>query len=105
MIREKFDFVWLSNFFGNLLKKLPFSPNFYTVLSGFVGLIALYFAYIGNIDMTILFFILTGVLDVADGGVAKILKKTSAKGAFLDGVVVSRGVLDSAPRARVLPRT
>ncbi|MDD5111146.1 MAG: CDP-alcohol phosphatidyltransferase family protein [Candidatus Altiarchaeota archaeon] len=72
---------------GRVFSKFGLSPNAWTMLTLAVavpGFIALYYR---QLSAGLLFFFIAGCIDMVDGAVARFTKKTSAFGAFLDGVV------------------
>ena len=88
MIKEKSN-AWaaFSRQLGFIFAKLPFPPNTYTWLTvpvTFAGLLAIVYQHIG---LGIWLFLLSGVLDLIDGAVARQTNRTSFSGAFLDGTI------------------
>lgn len=86
MIKEK-SAGWanFSNSLGRNFAKLMLPPDFYTWATlpvAFAAMLAIIYNHIG---LGICLFILSGVLDLVDGAVARYTGKTSASGAFLDG--------------------
>ncbi len=70
---------------GLLLLKLKLTPNFITFL-GFVLIFpALYFFYFKNIFLASIFILLSGLMDVLDGALARV-SKTTRLGEYLDAV-------------------
>ncbi len=69
------------------LARLGLSPNAWTALALVVALGG-FFALVGHrLLLGFLLFLLSGFLDMVDGAVARASGKTSATGAFLDGVL------------------
>ena len=69
------------------LARLGLSPNAWTALALAVALGG-FFALVGHrLLLGFLLFLLSGFLDMVDGAVARASGKTSANGAFLDGVL------------------
>ncbi len=69
------------------LARLGLSPNAWTALALVVALGG-FFALVGHrLLLGFLLFLLSGFLDMVDGAVARASGKTSAIGAFLDGVL------------------
>lgn len=86
MIKEKLP-AWgnISGNVGATFSKLPFRPNFYSWLTVVIAGIAL-LAVIGNLpNVGLALFILAGLCDIVDGGLARHLGIASPAGAFLDG--------------------
>ena len=73
---------------GNLFSKIPLTPNQWTILSilpAFLGFYSLAFWH--NMALALAFFAVCAFLDLVDGAVAKVTKKTSKLGAYFDGMV------------------
>jgi phosphatidylglycerophosphate synthase len=74
-----------SFFLGNFLgKKLGMSPNFATFLVLFFTLISCCFICNGQFYLAIIFFLLSGLMDFADGSIAKTLNKQTKFGGLFD---------------------
>ena len=86
MIKEK-SRIWLrvSKQIGRLFAKLPFPPNYYTWLTLPTALLGMIWMIQLKIGLAILLFLISGVLDLIDGAVARQLNQTTYRGAFLDG--------------------
>jgi len=89
LIKEKFHIIPEKQI-GKLFSRFPFKPNFYSVLSLFFGILGFISSYFNNIYLALLFFSLSGFLDLIDGALARYIRKETAYGAFLDGGVVDR---------------
>ena len=95
--KELFDYN-KNSFFESLYRLLAIiifpiiknlKPNFITFISisfGFVVLVAFLNNYIINLNIILLFFLASFILDFSDGMVARYQKKTSFNGRFLDGL-------------------
>jgi archaetidylinositol phosphate synthase len=86
MIKEKLP-AWgkISGGIGLLFSRLPFRPNFYTWLTLLIAGLGL-LAIIGQHPLWGLWlFIIAGLFDIVDGGLARHLGQASPRGAFLDG--------------------
>lgn len=70
--------------FGKNLSKISPEPNFWTALGLVFSLISAYFFYSSSYLLASFFLLASGLMDVADGAVAKSSGKTSRKGGFLD---------------------
>lgn len=86
MIKEKLP-SWgkISSAVGAGFSRLPFRPNFYTWLTVVVAAIALIAIITGHVGIGLGLFIVSGLLDIIDGGLARYLGVASPAGAFLDG--------------------
>ncbi|MCS7279342.1 MAG: CDP-alcohol phosphatidyltransferase family protein [Thermodesulfobacteriaceae bacterium] len=71
---------------GFFLYKLRFPPNIITFLSLLTGTAAALFYYYENLLTAGFFLILSGLLDLADGLVARLAEKTTKFGAVFDWV-------------------
>lgn len=86
MIKEKSQ-TWanISAYLGKTFSYLPLQPNFYswsTVPTALAGMICMSYQHIFS---GIILFLLSGLLDLIDGAVARHTKQSSHRGAFLDG--------------------
>ena len=62
------------------------SPNVITILGMGSALVCGYFLAVGNVPLAAVFFVLSGVLDIVDGFVAKKLDMVTEFGSFLDSL-------------------
>jgi phosphatidylglycerophosphate synthase len=77
----------IANFFIPLFIMLRISSNSITLLNFFIGCCALFFIFNGNesfLIYAILFYLLNRMLDFCDGGVARLNKKKTFFGKFID---------------------
>jgi phosphatidylglycerophosphate synthase len=85
MLSEKFGHVF-DKPLGNIVKNIPFNPNTLTITGFLITLVASYILihdlFIGGIII-----IAGGLFDILDGLVARVNKKGSRFGAFLDSVL------------------
>ncbi len=72
--------------FGLLLYKLNFPPNLITFLSLLCGTLAALAYYYENLLTALGFFVLSGLLDLADGEVARLSERTTKFGAVFDWI-------------------
>jgi len=79
-------FKWLEEKIGNFFSVFPFTPNQYTLASIFFVLISFFFLINQNFILTIVFFIISGFLDLIDGAVARTKNLSSKVGAYLDTI-------------------
>ncbi len=82
--REKFNFISLKA--GLLFGKLPFTPNQWTLSALIPAVLTFYFLLQENFLFALIFFVLTALVDLIDGAVARVQGKTSNKGAYLDTI-------------------
>lgn len=71
---------------GEILAKLPISPNVYTVASVFIAFFAAFAIATGNLYLGVGLFALSAIFDGFDGAVARAKNQITSFGAFLDGV-------------------
>ncbi len=83
--KDLFDKPWIRNAIGRTFKFL--SPNTWTTVSLFVGVIAFVLVAVGHLYWGILFFVFSGMCDFIDGRVARYTGTASKFGAFWDGTV------------------
>jgi archaetidylinositol phosphate synthase len=88
MIKEKLIY-WdvISLKMGQWVSDLPFGPNFYTWLSLPLAILGFFAIVKQLIVIGLLLFILAGLLDLFDGGLARFKKISTTYGAFLDGTI------------------
>ena len=88
MIKEKCK-TWsvISNGLGKIFSRLPLPANFYTWMTVPTGALGLWSVIQQHFILGIFWFILSGLLDIIDGGVARTRLQPTAYGAFLDGSV------------------
>ena len=72
---------------GILFSKIGISPNSWTALSLIPAVLGFISLYHHNLGLGLVFFIMSGFIDIIDGNVARVTKSVSNLGAFLDGVV------------------
>jgi phosphatidylglycerophosphate synthase len=86
MIKEKLP-AWgkISGNVGATFARLPFRPNFYTWLTVVIAAIGLLAVIVQHPNIGLTLFIMAGLCDIVDGGLARHLGVASAAGAFLDG--------------------
>ncbi|MHA1505777.1 MAG: archaetidylinositol phosphate synthase [Candidatus Asgardarchaeia archaeon] len=72
---------------GKALSKTPISPDTLSLLGFLSMLSAVYFIYLGNLSMGVLFILLSGLLDLMDGLVARMKGKVTKFGGVLDSIL------------------
>jgi len=86
MIKEKSKtWAYISLKLGAIFAYFPLTPNCYTWSTIPFALAGLLFIMIGAIWVGIVFFLISGILDLVDGALARHLNCTTSRGAFLDG--------------------
>ncbi|MCP6719565.1 MAG: CDP-alcohol phosphatidyltransferase family protein [Patescibacteria group bacterium] len=87
MLTEKREiFKQIESKTGKIFSKLGFSPNQYTSSSIFFAVFSFYFLVKFNLFLAFIFFLLAVALDFVDGSVARITKRETKKGAYLDTI-------------------
>jgi hypothetical protein len=76
----------MAKLFANKLKNTHFTPIHVTLLFGISGLIAIYCILKGHYFCAAFFIILKSIIDAADGELARINKKPSYTGRYLDSI-------------------
>ncbi len=83
--KEKFNDFSLK--LGDVLKKLGISPNGWTFISLILAIVAVIFIIKNNLIVGAIFFLISIILDIFDGAVARATNKTTKFGGFFDTVV------------------
>jgi len=83
--REKFN--KLSIKIGLIFSKLPLSPNQWTLISLILAILSFYFLINQKFLIALLFFFFTATIDFIDGSVARVTKKVTNLGAYLDTTI------------------
>jgi len=87
MLKANNSLLGASVKFGILFSKIGLTPNQWTVISllpAILGFVALVY---NELLLSVGLFILSGLLDVVDGAVARVTGAVSNLGAFLDGII------------------
>jgi len=82
--KEKFKLV--SEKIGIFFAKFKLHPNFYSLISIFFGFFCFLSLFKNNLILAILFFLLASFLDFIDGAVARVSRKVTKLGAYLDTI-------------------
>lgn len=86
MLKQNAGLRGIQSSIGNLLSKIPVTPNQWTVLSLFVAALAAVMIARNELVNGLLLFALAGALDLVDGAVARARNEVSKLGGFIDGV-------------------
>jgi len=87
MLEEKKEkFRQISEKVGFLFSKLKIHPNFFTIISLFFGFFCFLSLFKNNLILAILFFLFASFLDFIDGAVARVSRKVTKLGAYLDTI-------------------
>lgn len=84
--QKRKDFKNIEKVIGKSFSKFGLEPNDYSLISVFFAILSFYFLTVINLPLALIFFILAGFLDLVDGAVARIRKKATKKGAFVDTI-------------------
>jgi phosphatidylglycerophosphate synthase len=87
LYKKRAYFDKLSNKIGMIFSKFPFSPNQWTLFGLLLTLITFYFLIQEEFLIAAVIFAFISFIDIIDGAVAKINKRTSILGAYLDTVI------------------
>jgi phosphatidylglycerophosphate synthase len=79
--------MWVLAPYERLLVKLRISPNALTFASFIVACVSAVFFAVGNFGAGGWLYLLTGILDILDGRIARATGKVSTGGAFFDSVM------------------
>jgi archaetidylinositol phosphate synthase len=79
-------FARISNSIGRAFSKTGISPNGFTLLTLLSAFAVFYFLVIEDFLVAAALILITGFLDAVDGSVARYMKKTTKKGAYLDTI-------------------
>lgn len=77
----------ISRKIGKIFSRIPVSPTAWTLLSlvfGFLCFLALLYK---DMLLGLILFVICGFLDAIDGAVARVMRKVSDKGGYLDGII------------------
>ncbi len=69
---------------GKTLGRFVKNPNIITIIGFLIGALTGPFLYFGQVYLSILVLIISGIFDMLDGAVARALNKVTKQGAFLD---------------------
>ncbi len=72
---------------GRVLSQIGLTPNSITVISVLVSVVACYFFFIQNLILGVIFTVLTGVVDMFDGAIARATNGGTRFGAVFDHVL------------------
>lgn len=88
MIKSRFNTERISVKIGIIFARFGISPNTWTVMGLILAILGfIILAIYQDLLISLLFFILSGVIDAIDGAVARVTRSISALGAFLDGII------------------
>lgn len=71
----------------DFLARISIKPNYLTALGFVFGIICSYYIYLGKFLNSAIFLILSGLMDILDGALARNKKMVSEFGGFLDSVL------------------
>jgi len=77
----------ISHKIGLFFSKLPLTPNEWTILSMLPAILGFFSLLYRHMGLGFFFFLIAGFFDAIDGAVARITKKFTKLGGYLDGVI------------------
>ena len=83
--RNRFNRI--SNSIGKIFSKTGLTPNQFTLLTIISAVAAFYFIIMEDFAAAAILILVTGFLDFIDGSVARFLRKSTRRGAYLDTIV------------------
>lgn len=86
MLKQNAGLRGFQSSIGNILSRIPLTPNQWTVLSLLVAVLAAAMIASNELVNGLLLFALAGALDLVDGAVARARGEVSKLGGFIDGV-------------------
>ncbi|MEM7819423.1 MAG: CDP-alcohol phosphatidyltransferase family protein [Candidatus Aenigmatarchaeota archaeon] len=87
LYRHRKKFEKFSNKIGFVFKKIPLTPNQWTITTIIPLFISIYFIFLEEFILSSIFFIIAAFFDLIDGSVARVDKKTTKLGAYLDTIM------------------
>lgn len=86
MLKQNKTILKIQTGVGEILSKIPISPNAYTIMSVFMALFAAVSISQGMLYLGVILFCISALFDAFDGAVARAKNQITNVGAFLDGV-------------------
>ena len=87
MLKSNLDTNWISVKIGKVFSKFGISPDTWTIISLVPAVLGFVSLYYHNLIGGMVLFLISGIIDLIDGSVARITGTASDMGAFLDGIV------------------
>ena len=87
LLEKRTKFQTISFLIGKTFSRILKNPNHWTFLSLILAFLGFVFLIKNSFLLAGIFFLLSGVMDVIDGSVARYLHRSSRKGAYLDTVI------------------
>lgn len=87
MLKQNAGLRGLQGKIGNVLSRIPLTPNQWTILSLLVAVLAAVLIAKDELLYGLLLFAMAGALDMVDGAVARARGEVSKLGGFIDGLV------------------
>ncbi|NIM46653.1 MAG: hypothetical protein GTN40_00630 [Candidatus Aenigmarchaeota archaeon] len=87
LYKKRKYFKELSKNFGRVFSKFPLSPNQWTISSLILAIILVYFLINQNFLISFIVGIFTVSIDMIDGAVARVTKRATKFGAYLDTII------------------
>jgi len=77
----------ISKKIGRFFSKLPVNPNTWTILSIIPGVLGFFALVYQQMLLGFVLFFISGFFDAIDGGVARVTRKVTKLGGYLDGII------------------
>lgn len=89
MLKTKFPLSVdkISRKIGLFFSRIPINPNVWTVLSIIPGILGFFALVYHQMFLGFILFFISGFFDAIDGGVARVTRKVTKLGGYLDGII------------------
>ena len=89
MLKTKFPMSVdnISRKIGLFFSKIPINPNTWTILSIIPGVLGFFALVYQQMFLGFVLFLISGFFDAIDGGVARVTRKVTKLGGYLDGII------------------
>jgi len=77
----------ISRSIGKSFSKIPVNPNTWTILSIIPGILGFFALVYQQMFLGFILFFVSGFFDAIDGGVARVTKRVTKLGGYLDGII------------------
>jgi len=77
----------ISRRIGKFFSRIPINPNVWTFLSIIPGVLGFFALVYQQMFLGFVLFFISGFFDAIDGGVARVTKKVTKLGGYLDGII------------------
>ena len=89
MLKTKFPMSVdnISRKIGLFFSRIPINPNTWTILSIIPGVLGFFALVYQQMFLGFVLFLISGFFDAIDGGVARVTRKVTKLGGYLDGII------------------